>query len=101
MKSSPTSLLQKANPFSERRLRRRNPSTPQEISNVDLVVWAQEVDLMLGSLILTEEDKFRVLRLVHAYRHLNGESDLTDLFFTDMIVHRMRLAPRIKSVSST
>ena len=97
-KPSPTSLPNKSNPFPERRIRRRNPSTEREISNEDLVSWAKEVDLVIGPLIPTEEDKFRVLRLIHAYRHLNG-TDLTDLPPTDMIVHRVRLAPGTKPVS--
>ena len=61
-------------------------------------MWAKEVDLVMSFLIPTEANRFRVLRLVHAYRHLNG-SDLTDLPPTDMIVHRVRLASGTKPVA--
>ena len=41
-----------------------------------------------------------MLCLLYHYRHLNG-TDLTDLLCTDLITHRVRIAPGIKPASNT
>lgn len=50
---------------------------------------------MMSSFIFTEENKFKVLRLIHAYHHLN-ESNLIDLFLTNIIIYKVRLTSEIK-----
>ena len=49
----------------------------------------------LGPLIPSEADKLRVLQLLSHYRHLN-KKDLSDLPCTDLITHRVRIAPGTK-----
>ena len=43
-------------------------------------------------MITTSEQRLRVLRLLYKYKHLNRE-DLRDLPCTDLITHRVRIAP--------
>ena len=86
--------------FPSRRMLRG--SLPQHLlpSSEELEAWAALLGLepVLGPLITTAEQRLRVLRLLHQYRHLNRE-DLRDLPCTDLITHRVRIAPGTKPAS--
>ena len=88
----------KTNPYPTRPICRPsiNHSVPSEV----LEAWATSVGLMLGPLIDTEAQRHKVLCLLYHYRHLNG-TDLTDLPCTDLITHRVRIAPDTKPASNT
>ena len=66
-----------------------------------LEAWAAQLGLepVLGPLIVTADQRLRVLRLLYQYRHLNRE-DLRDLPCTDLVTHRVRIAPGTKPASS-
>ncbi len=86
------------NAFPARRVIRGNlPQHPPQ----DLEAWVSQLGLepVLGSLITTAEQRLRVLNLLYQYRHLNRE-DLRDLPCTDLITHRVRIAPGTKPASA-
>jgi hypothetical protein len=85
------------NPYPARRIQRSKIDT--NVSTATLKAWAIDVGLELGPLIPTEEDRHKVLCLLYHYRHLNG-TDLTNLSCTDLIVHRVRIAPGTKPVNN-
>lgn len=76
-------------------------SLPQHPSSQELEDWASQLGLepVLGPLITTAEQRLRVLRLLYQYKHLNRE-DLRDLPCTDLITHRVRIAPGTKPASA-
>ena len=88
----------KANPYPSRPICR--PSINHSIPSSILGEWATSVGLTLGPLVTTEAQRHKVLCLLHHYRHLNG-TDLTDLPCTDLITHRVRIAPGTKPASNT
>ena len=92
----PHAPLGKAFP-ARRVLRRTIPKIPQR----DLEAWVSQLGLgfVLGPLVITPEQRLRVLSLLYQYRHLNRE-DLRDLPCTDLITHRVRIAPGTKPVSA-
>ena len=94
--SFPQAPLGKAFP-SRRILRRSSLQHPSE----ELEEWASRLGLepVLGPLITTSEQRLRVLNLLYQYRHLNRE-DLRDLPCTDLITHRVRIAPGTKPASA-
>lgn len=57
-----------------------------------------ELGVHLGPLIPNNEERVKVLQLLYQYRHLNSV-DLSDLPPTDLIMHRVKLAPGIKPYS--
>ena len=67
-----------------RRIKRESP--PQHPASEELEAWAKQLGLepVLGPMIITSEQRLRVLRLLYQYRHLNRE-DLRDLPSTDLI----------------
>ena len=67
------------------------------ISEQKLEAWFTGLKLepILGPLVPSPEDRIRVLRLLHRYRHLNRE-DLSDLPCTDLVEHRVRIHPQVK-----
>ena len=67
-------------------------------SHAELLEWAAELKIQLGTLIPTKADELRVLQLLYSYRHLNG-TNLDSLPATDLIVHRARLTPGTKPSS--
>ena len=86
-------------PFPARRILR---SLPQDQPSPEfLEEWASSLKLepVLGPLIPTYHDRIRVLQLLYQYRHLNRE-DLRDLPCTDLITHRVRIAPGTKPASA-
>ena len=85
--------------FPARRIRRDVPEC--HASSEELEAWASGLGLgsVLGPLIPTPRDKLRVLQLLYQYKHLNRE-DLTDLPCTDLITHRVRIAPGTKPASA-
>ncbi len=85
--------------FPPRRVLRNLPK--QHPSSNDLESWASSLGLepVLGPLIPTAADRLRVLQLLYQYKHLNRE-DLTDLPCTDLITHRVRIAPGTKPASA-
>lgn len=84
-------------PFPDRRVVRNVPKHYPPLP--ELEQWATSVGLVLGPLIPTAADRLRVLQLLWQYRHLNRE-DLTDLPCTDLITHRVRIAPGTKPASA-
>jgi hypothetical protein len=68
---------------------------PQDI----LTEWAQSVGVTLGDLIPGEGARRKVLLLLYAYRHLDG-LDLANLPATDLITHRVRIAPGTKPANN-
>lgn len=93
---SPSSVKQA---FPTRRVVRRIPQ--ESPSSEFLEEWAATMKLepVLGPLIPTHQDRIRVLELLYQYRHLNRE-DLRDLPCTDLITHRVRIAPGTKPASA-
>ena len=85
--------------FPARRVVRR--SLLQHPSLAELEEWASKLGLepVLGPLITTAAQRLRVLQLLWQYKHLNRE-DLRDLPCTDLITHRVRIAPGTKPASS-
>ena len=88
----------KVNPYPARPICR--PSINHSIPSSALEDWTTSVSLTLGSLVTTEAQRHKVLYLLYHYRHLNG-TDLTDLPYTDLITHRVRIAPGTKPASNT
>ena len=72
-------------------------SLPQHPSSQEWEAWAKQLGLepVLGPMITTAEQRLQVLRLLHQYRHRNRE-DLRDLPSTDLITHRVKIAPATK-----
>jgi hypothetical protein len=62
------------------------------LSLAELEEWARSVQLVLGPLVENDEHRFLALELLHHYRHLNG-GDLSNLPSTEIITHKVRLAP--------
>lgn len=91
-------VSKRPNPYPVRPICR--PSISHSIPSDALENWATSVGLMLGPLIATEAQRYKVLCLLYHYRHLNG-TDLTDLPCTDLITHRVRIAPGTKPASNT
>lgn len=82
-----------ATAFPARRVIKKPPT--EFLSLEELEKWAEEVELKLGPLIPTKEDKHRVFILLYQYCHLNCV-DLTDLPCTDIISHNVELVPGTK-----
>ena len=83
----------KINPYPSRPILR--PSIPDSVPHETLEAWAESVGLVLGSLAPDKEARHKVLSLFYHYRHLNG-TDLKNLPCTDLITHRVRIAPGTK-----
>ena len=66
----------------------------------DLKTWANQINLKLRSLISFMKARIEILKLLWQYRHLNNE-DFSDLFSTDLIIHRVQLQSRTKSSSKS
>jgi hypothetical protein len=66
-----------------------------EINGIDLEEWGASVGIGIGPRVFLVDRK-RMLRLCYYYRHFNG-NDLSDLPFTDLITHRVRLKPGTRS----
>lgn len=81
-------------PFPDRRVFRRQM---EDVEDRVLEGWAESLGLepVLRPLITTRENRIRVLRLLYTYRHLNGE-DLKNLPCTDLMTHRVLIAPGTK-----
>ena len=91
-------VLPKVNPYPAQPICR--PSINHSIPSSVLEEWASAISLTLGPLVTTEAQRRKVLCLLHHYRHLN-RTDLTDLPCTDLITHRVRIAPGTKPASNT
>ena len=64
----------------------------------DLKVWANQIDLILESLISSMRAKIKILKLLWQYRHLNSEN-FSDLSLTNLIIHRVQFQSKTKSSS--
>lgn len=79
-------------PTTRRIIRRQwNEKTPYP-DTAELESWAQERGIILVSLIPTQRDREKVLRLLYLYRDLDGEH-LDTLPCTDLVEHRVHLKP--------
>lgn len=87
--------------FPTRRVIRGSLPQAHQPSPDFLEKWAANLKLepVFGPLIPTYQDRVRVLQLLYQYRHLNRE-DLRDLPCTDLITHRVRIAPGTKPASA-
>ncbi len=94
--SFPIAPLGKAFP-TRRVIRKSLPRHPPQ----DLEAWVSllELEPVLGPLITTAEQRLRVLNLLYQYKHLNREN-LRDLPCTDLITHRVRIAPGTRPASA-
>ena len=68
------------------------------ISKNVLEKWAVSVELVLNFLIFIEANRHKMLCLFYHYRHFN-DTDLTNLSCIDLLIHRIRIKPDIKSTS--
>jgi hypothetical protein len=62
-----------------------------EINSIDLEEWGASVGIGISSRVFSVDRK-RMLRLCYHYCYFNG-NDFSDLPFTDLIIHRVRLKP--------
>ena len=104
MSGTPLSLFPQVplkKPFLPRRIIHRLPQETPLLQPEELKEWATSIGLeeALGPLILTTDDRLKVLWLLYQYRHLN-KMDLRDLPCTNLITHRVKIAPGTKLASS-
>ena len=84
-------------PYPNRPIKR--PSINSDVPPSVLGDWATSVGLVLGPLITTEAERYKVLCLLYHYKHLNG-TNLTDVPCTDLITHRVRIKPGTRPASN-